>query len=146
MKTQKFYALQWRRFAQESVPAQSLYRANRAEREFNQSSARKGMLLDLTPAREFSCLYKESGNTLWGRPDSTPFRANGSTPYCEPTEKEERQNQLSREWMEMWDRYQMELRDPIETNYTQQFIGHPSHYRLSPRWILKINRIPINLR
>ena len=34
--------------------------------------------------------------------------------------------------MQMWDRYQMELRGAREANYTQHFMGHPSHYRLTP--------------
>ena len=56
---------------------------------------------------------------------STPFRAEGASPYHEPTDKEERRNQLFREWMHMCGRYKVALQDPPEVNYEAPFFRGP---------------------
>lgn len=61
-----------------------------------------------------------------------PFRPKGTTPYHQPTEKEERQIQLFSEWVRTWRRYKIEIQDPSDVNYLQQFIERPSPYRLTP--------------
>ena len=77
-------------------------------------------------------LYEIIDQTVWVRVDGPPilpFRPPVSVPYLE-REKDGRQNQLFRAWMHMWGRCEIEIQEPADVNYTQQFIGRPSNYCL----------------
>ena len=61
--------------------------------------------------------------------DIEPFRPNVPIPYT-PSESNDFQNQLLRDWAQIWDRYQYEMKHHVGCNFTQQYIEHPSRYRL----------------
>ena len=128
----KDYGRQGRRFIQELLPTQSLYRASHAERNYNRFLSKKGTLEDSTPAHEFNRLYKTLEHTAWDPTDPAhmiPFRTRGAAPYtC--SEKDERRNQMFRERMQMWGQYKAEMQDASLGNPTHQFTEHPSQYNL----------------
>ena len=121
------YGRQGRRFILELLPTQSFYHAHRKEREFNRARVKKGTLTDPTPAHELNRLYKISEHTLVGPigpEDIEPFRPDGSIPYtC--SEANDRQNHIFRDWMQMWDQYQYEMKHHVGDNITQQYIERP---------------------